>query len=49
MRIKWGGPVALMEEVRNAEKILVGKTEGKRPLGEVNIDGRILLIFSLRE
>jgi hypothetical protein len=29
----WAGNVAWMEEKRNAYRILVGKPEGKRPLG----------------
>jgi hypothetical protein len=32
-RMKWAGYVARMEEKRNAYGILVGKPEGKRPLG----------------
>jgi hypothetical protein len=32
-RIRWAGYVALMGEKRNACRILVGKPEGKRPLG----------------
>jgi hypothetical protein len=32
-RMKWAGQVARMEEKRNAYKLLVGKPEGKRPLG----------------
>jgi hypothetical protein len=32
-RIRWAGHVALMEAKRNAYGILVGMTEGKRPLG----------------
>jgi hypothetical protein len=42
-----GGAVALMEAVRNVEKILVGKTEEKKPL-ERKTDGRILLKFFLK-
>jgi hypothetical protein len=30
--MRWAGHVALMEEKRNAYSILVGKSEGKRPL-----------------
>jgi hypothetical protein len=30
--MRWAGHVAHMEEERNAHTILVGKTEGKRPL-----------------
>jgi hypothetical protein len=32
-RIGWAGLVARMGEKRNAYRILVGKPEGKRPLG----------------
>jgi hypothetical protein len=32
-RIRWAGHVARMSETRNAYRILVGKPEGKRPLG----------------
>jgi hypothetical protein len=32
-RIRWAGHVADFEEKRNVYRILVGKPEGKRPLG----------------
>jgi hypothetical protein len=32
-RMRWAGHVARMWENRNAYRILVGKPEGKRPLG----------------
>jgi hypothetical protein len=32
-RMKWTGHIARMEERRHAYRILVGKPEGKRPLG----------------
>jgi hypothetical protein len=32
-RMRWAGHVARMEEERNAYIILVGKPDGKRPLG----------------
>jgi hypothetical protein len=32
-RVRWAGHVALMGEKRNAYRLLVGKSEGKRPLG----------------
>jgi hypothetical protein len=32
-RMRWEGHVARMGEKKNAYKILVGKPEGKRPLG----------------
>jgi hypothetical protein len=32
-RMRWAGHVTWMGEMRNAYRILVGKPEGKRPLG----------------
>ena len=32
-RMRWAGHVARMEEGRAVHKVLVGKPEGKRPLG----------------
>jgi hypothetical protein len=32
-RMRWAGHVARMGEMRNVYRILVGKPEGKRPLG----------------
>ena len=32
-RLRWAGHVARMEEGRGVYKVLVGKPEGKRPLG----------------
>jgi hypothetical protein len=32
-RMRWAGNVARMVEKRNASRLLVGKPEGKRPLG----------------
>jgi hypothetical protein len=31
--MKWAGHVALIKEKRNVYRLLVGKPEGKRPLG----------------
>jgi hypothetical protein len=33
MRMRWAGHVARMGEERNVYKVLMGKLEGKRPLG----------------
>ena len=33
IRLRWAGHVARMEEGRDVQKVLVGKPEGKRPLG----------------
>jgi hypothetical protein len=44
-KMRWAGHVARMEAKRNAYRILVGKPEGKRPLGrpmelrEIGCDG----------
>jgi hypothetical protein len=35
-RMRWAGHVARMGEKRNAYRLLVGKPEGKRPLGRPN-------------
>ena len=32
-QLRWAGHVAYMEQSRNAYRVLVGKPEGKRPLG----------------
>jgi hypothetical protein len=34
-RMRWAGHVALMEEKRNAYRLLVGQPEGKRPRGRL--------------
>jgi len=45
--MKWAGNVACMEERRGLHRVLVGKLEGKRPLGrprgrwEDNINGSL--------
>lgn len=40
-RIKWGGQVGHIREMRNVVKILVRKSERKRPLRIPCIDGSI--------
>jgi hypothetical protein len=42
-----GGHVARLGEMRNPYNILVGKPEGKRPLGRQGIDGKIVLEWML--
>ena len=41
--------MARMEEGRGVHKVLVGKPEGKRPLGDEDIDGRIILRWIYRK
>ena len=44
-RMRWAGHVARMGEERGAYRVLVGKPEGKRPLGRPShmVDGWIIL------
>ena len=42
-RMKWSGHVARIKEGRGVHRFLVGKPEGKRPLGRSRLDGRIIL------
>jgi hypothetical protein len=40
--MRWAGNVADMGEKRHVCRILVGKPEGKRPLGGQDLSGRII-------
>ena len=42
-RMRWAGHAARMRERRGVYRVLVGKPEGKRRLGDLDIDGRIIL------
>ena len=42
-RMRWVGHVARMGEVRGVYRVLVGKLEGRRPLGDLGVDGWIIL------
>ena len=42
-RMRWAGYVACVGKGRGVHRVLVGKPEGKRPLGDPDIDGRIIL------
>ena len=41
--------VARMRERRGLYRVLVGKPEGKRPLGDPSVDGRIILKWLFRK
>jgi hypothetical protein len=43
MRIKWVKNVACMMEMRNAYKIFIRNPQGKNHLGDLGVDGRIIL------
>jgi hypothetical protein len=38
-RMRWAGHVTQMGAKRNVYRMLVGKPEGKRPLGRLNFSG----------
>jgi hypothetical protein len=40
-RMRWAGHVACMGEGRNVYRVLMGKPEGKRPLKDQGVDGRM--------
>jgi hypothetical protein len=42
-RMRWAGHVARMGEKRDVYRILVGRPEGRRPLGRPTWSGRIIL------
>ena len=48
-RMRWAGLVALMGERRGVHRVLVGKPKGKRPLGDPDADGRIILRWIFRK
>jgi hypothetical protein len=48
-RMIWAGHVAQMDEKRNALGTLVGKPEGKRPLGRQRSDWEDNIKMDLRE
>ena len=42
-RMRWAGHVARIGDGRDVYMVLVGKPEGRRPLGRPRRDGRIIL------
>ena len=48
-RMSWAGHVASMEEGRGVHKVLVGKPEGKRPLGRTRLRWEDNIKMDLRE
>ena len=48
-RMRWVGYVARMGEGRGVHRVLVGKPEGKRPLRDADVDGRIILRWIFRK
>ena len=48
-RMRWAGHVGRMGESRDVYRVLVGKSEGNKPLGDPDIDGRIILRWIFRK
>ena len=48
-RMRWAGHVVHMGEGRVVHRVLVGKPEGRRPLGDPDVDGRIILRWIFRK
>ena len=48
-RLRWAGHVARMEQSRNVYRVLVGKPEGKRPLGRPRCRWEDNIEMDLRE
>jgi len=48
-RMRWAGHVARKGEERGAYRVLVGKPEGRRPLGYLDVDGWIILGWICRK
>ena len=48
-RMRWAGHVACMGERRDVCRVLVGKPEGKRPLEDPGVCGRIILRWFFRK
>ena len=48
-RFRWADHVTKMEEGRIAFKILTGKPTGKRPLGDLDVDGGTILEWILNK
>jgi hypothetical protein len=48
-RVRWVGHVAYIGERSCVYGVLVGKPEGKRPLGRLGVDGRIILGWIFRK
>ena len=48
-RLRLAGHLARMDEGRSTFKILTGKPTGKRPLGDLGIEGRTILEWTLKK
>ena len=49
MRMRWAGNVARMVEMRDVYRILVAKSEGKRPLGRTSLRWENIIEMDLQK
>jgi hypothetical protein len=49
VRMRWAAHVARMIERRGAYTVLVGRSEGKRPLQNLGVDGCVILKWILKK
>jgi hypothetical protein len=47
--MRWVGPVECIEEMRNAYKVLVGKSDGIRPCRRAKHRWEVIIIMDFRE
>jgi len=47
--MRWARNVACMGEKRGTYRVLVGEPQGKRPLGDPDVDGTIILKWTFRK
>jgi hypothetical protein len=48
-KMRWAGYVTCMGKKRNAYRVLVGQPEGKNPLEDLDVGGRIILKWILEK
>jgi hypothetical protein len=46
--MKWAGHVTCSGDKRNIYRVLVGKSEGRKPFGRVGIEGMMILKWILQ-
>jgi hypothetical protein len=47
--MRWAGHVECKGQILNAYRIFIGKPEGKRPLGRLDVDGKTVIEWILEK
>ena len=47
--MRWAGHVANIGKKRDAHRCLIGRPDGKSPLQDIGVDGRIILNWILKK